>query len=75
MEKTCKMKTRSQSKSVQFQELSVNIDFDEASEAWHANKKKLANGCYQYVCGQQLKNGNLCKKKQHKNSIHCYMHR
>lgn len=29
----------------------VNIDFDEASAAWMRNKKKMGNGCYQYVCG------------------------
>ena len=68
------MKTRSQSKSVQFQELSVDIDFDGASEAWNANKKKLANGCYQYVCGVPTSCGGFCKKKQHKNSMHCFMH-
>jgi hypothetical protein len=68
------MKTRSQSKSVQFQEHSVDIDFDEASEAWNANKKKLSNGCYQYVCGKPISDGGFCKKKNHKNSTHCYMH-
>jgi len=68
------MKTRSQSNSVQFQELAVDIDFDGASEAWNANKKKLADGCYQYVCGQTLKDGSVCKNKNHKNSTHCYMH-
>jgi len=30
-------------------EYEVNIDFDEANAAWKANKKKLPNGCYQYV--------------------------
>jgi hypothetical protein len=68
------MKTRSQSKSVQFQELTVDVDFDGASIAWNANKKKLTDGCYQYVCGQTLKDGSVCKKKNHKNSTHCYMH-
>lgn len=68
------MKTRSQSKSVQFQELTLDINFDSASNAWNANKKKLPNGCYQYVCGSPLKDGGVCKKKQYKNSIHCYVH-
>ena len=27
------------------------FDFDESSNAWNANKKKLDNGCYEYVCG------------------------
>lgn len=28
----------------------VNINFDEASEAWNANKVKLGNGMYKYIC-------------------------
>jgi hypothetical protein len=69
------MKTRSQTKSVRFHELPVDIDFDDASNAWLANKKKLNNGCYQYVCGMPTTNGEFCKRKQHKNSIHCYLHK
>lgn len=38
------------------------IDFDEAHEAWIANKKKIANGCYIYLCGKPLKNGKTCRK-------------
>jgi hypothetical protein len=68
------MKTRSQTKTVKFQEQPIDIDFDEASSAWLANKKKLNNGCYQYVCGAPTLNGEFCKHKQHKNSIHCYLH-
>lgn len=43
--------TRSQSKPVLTtpKELDVNIDFDEASGAWNANKKKLGNGMYKYI--------------------------
>ena len=26
-----------------------NIDFDEASQAWNMNKKKIGGGCYTYV--------------------------
>lgn len=69
------MKTRSQTKTVHFQELAVDIDFDDASSAWLANKKKLNNGCYQYVCGMSMANGEFCKRKQHKNSIHCFLHK
>jgi hypothetical protein len=39
------MQTRSQTAS---QELTVDIDFDEASKAWRENKIKLKNGCYKY---------------------------
>jgi hypothetical protein len=64
------MKTRSQSK-----ELEVNIDFDEASLMWNANKKKLKNGCYEYVCGKQLKNGEFCKNKRTYSMENCRIHK
>ena len=41
------MKTRGQCKK---QELEVNIDFDEASFHWKANKKSIGNGQYTYIC-------------------------
>jgi hypothetical protein len=41
----------------------VNIDFDEASTAWRANKRKLDNCCYEYICGFILKNNKRCQKK------------
>ena len=62
------MKTRSQSKA---EILDVNIDFDEASRYWNANKKRTSNGSYVYVCGAQLKNGNFCKRSMQP----CFMHR
>ena len=39
------MKTRSQTKRVTY---SVDIDFDEASNAWNSNKIKLTDGMYKY---------------------------
>jgi hypothetical protein len=63
------MKTRSQSR-----EFEVNIDFDEASKLWNSNKKRLNNGCYEYVCGKQLENGLFCKRKL-KNSQFCWIHK
>lgn len=42
-------------------ELEVNIDFDEASAAWRANKKSTGNGCYKYVCEHRNKNNNKCR--------------
>jgi hypothetical protein len=63
------MKTRSQSR-----ELDVNIDFDEASKLWNANKKKLTNGCYEYVCCKDLGNGLFCKRKINK-SQYCWLHK
>ena len=71
------MQTRSQKQSTTITilkpiELEVNIDFDEASRAWTSNKKKQANGCFTYVCGAILKNGNYCKNKtcsKHKQNL------
>lgn len=43
-------------------------DFDESSEEWNANKRKLPNGCYQYLCGKiNEKTGKKCKKPNHDN--------
>lgn len=39
----------------------ITIDFDEASEAWKANKKYIGNGCYKYKCSAYTKNKNPCK--------------
>jgi hypothetical protein len=53
------------------EEYAVEIDFDEASRHWNANKKRLTNGCYQYVCGALLSNGLFCKRKMCKTSQLC----
>jgi hypothetical protein len=63
------MRTRSQAA-----ELEVDIDFDEASRLWNANKKRLASGCYYYVCGAELRNGRFCKRKPVKKSDYCHEH-
>ena len=41
----------------------VNIDFDEASDAWKANKKSIGNGQYKYVCSKTTKTGKKCNRK------------
>jgi hypothetical protein len=53
------------------------IDFDEASRLWMANKKKMTNGCYKYVCGApcDTNNSTFCKKNACKNSIYCSGHK
>jgi hypothetical protein len=43
-------------------EYEVNIDFDEASTAWKANKKSTGGGCYKYVCNHRNKNNKKCKR-------------
>ena len=68
IDRTNTMKTRSQTNA---EILDVNIDFDEASRYWNANKKRTGNGSYVYVCGAQLKNGNFCKRSMQP----CFMHR
>jgi hypothetical protein len=40
------MQTRSQTKQV---EMSVDIDFDESSRAWRANKRHLGDGHFEYT--------------------------
>ena len=54
----------------------VEIDFDDASSCWTSNKRRLKNGCYQYICGAQLKNGNKCQRKPMSNfdSFACSLH-
>ena len=52
----------------------VDIDFDGASEAWHMNKKRLANGCYEYICGVMTKTGRKCCRKPTSTSEYCSFH-
>jgi hypothetical protein len=52
----------------------VEINFDEASEAWRANKKYVGNGHYKYICCQKTKSGNQCKRESLKFCDHCKMH-
>ena len=51
------MKTRAMIKRA---ELPVEIDFDEASSAWKANKVSKGNGTYGYKCEKLLRNGKPC---------------
>lgn len=37
------------------------IDFDEAHDAWMANKKRTSHGCYVYLCGKILTTGKPCR--------------
>jgi len=40
------------------------FDFDDASKHWNANKKKMENACYIYVCGYlKSKTGKKCMNK------------
>jgi hypothetical protein len=74
------MKTRSQTKKETntvirpLQLYEVNIDFDEASEAWRANKKSIGNGSYKYLCARISKNNNCCSNKCLHGEDYCKTH-
>lgn len=43
------MITRIKSGTIQPVTYDVNIDFDEASDAWRSNKKSIGNGMFKYI--------------------------
>ena len=68
------MKTRSQANYENTALYEVNIDFDEASEAWKSNKRSIGNGSYKYVCAKKGKNNNCCLSKCLPGEIYCKTH-
>jgi len=52
----------------------VEIDFDEASRMWKANKKSIGNGSYKYICSQTTKSGNECKRESLPGCDYCKQH-
>jgi len=68
------MKTRSQTNYEKDAIYEVNIDFDDASNAWKSNKCPLGNGTYKYVCAKRSKNNNICKSKCLLGEIYCKVH-
>ena len=52
----------------------VEIDFDDASLAWRANKKTQGNGTYVYCCMQLTKQGKKCIRNATNNCEFCKMH-
>jgi hypothetical protein len=56
------------------EQFEVNIDFDEASDAWKINKKSIGNSSYKYVCSVE-KNGKKCGKSCYKELLYCWQHR
>jgi hypothetical protein len=65
------MDTRSQSRSDLY---TVDIDFDEASEAWRANKKSMPNGMFKYICGCKTKSGSKCMRLPKTDHKYCATH-
>ena len=69
------MNTRSQTEKNKNPDLyKVEINFDEASISWRANKKCIGNGHYKYICIQKTKSGNQCKRESLKFCDHCKIH-
>ena len=72
------MNTRSQTKKMNLiitKDLyEVNINFDEASVSWRANKKCIGNVHYKYICIQKTKSGNQCKRESLKFCDNCKIH-
>lgn len=54
------MQTRSQTRNLSYLKnndtFEVDIDFDEASLAWNANKKRIGQ-IYKYICGHPVYQG------------------
>ena len=57
------MQTRSKTSYDRSVLYEVNIDFDEASEAWKKNKISIGNGSYRYLCTNLDKSGCSCRNK------------
>ena len=68
------MLTRSQSRYESSTIYVVEINFDEASEAWKANKKSTGNGCYKYICSKKTILGNPCKRESLAGCEYCKIH-
>jgi len=61
--------------NMQNKELEVNINFDEASEAWRSNKKSKGNGTYRYICLAKTKAGKECSREPIICSDFCKIHK
>ena len=70
------MNTRSQTKKNQLSMnlYEVNINFDEASISWRANKKNIGNGQYKYIFLEKTKYVNQCKRESLKFCNNCKIH-
>lgn len=68
------MDTRSQTSYNKNPLYAVNIDFDDASEEWRANKKTLSNGMFKYICGCPTKSGSKCMRPPKTDHKYCATH-
>ena len=76
------MNTRNQTKQIKENLINQNtslytveINFDEAIDAWRANKKSIGNGHYKYICLQKTKTGNQCKRESINDCEFCFQHK
>ena len=69
------MQTRSHTNYEKSSIYNVDIDFNEASQAWNSNKKHIGNGMYKYICNALSKKGNKCNKKCLAGQEFCRWHR
>ncbi len=58
---------------------SVDINFDEASSEWHANKRRIGHE-YIYICLEPLQSNKVfdnkvCGKKCYQSGTTCFIHR
>jgi hypothetical protein len=68
------MKTRSETNYENSALYEVNIDFNEASETWRANKRSIGTGHYRYLCCKKNKNNNCCLIKCLPGENYCKTH-
>jgi len=76
------MKTRSQTKKdlvelkreLPTEPTEVFIDFDEASKAWYANKKRMPNAMCKYICLGKTVKGTVCNNKPIQWQNYCCKH-
>lgn len=66
------MITRSRSRSQTI--FTFDIDFDDASNAWKANKVPKGNGTYTYACEAIKLDGCKCSQPVHENTNYCRRH-
>lgn len=55
--------------------MELNIDFNEASLLWRANKQYLENGNFKYICIGITKKQKQCLNKPLENCKFCHIHR
>jgi len=65
------MQTRSQQMKPKYE---VEIDFEDASNAWRSNKISMGNGMYNYRCSATKRDGCQCSQAVSDRTDYCKMH-